>query len=390
MANVLDDNTVIPSYLGSQERGGSPGSTALLNDNVMRLGEVKKIVYPDDDLSYGKKAVEYEVEVQYRDGNGIYTTSTWRGVTVSTLFGGRADRYHATMRADAEKDNSTSGDSSSDNSVGIGNKVLLLCLAGDQQKAIIMGAVNDPDDENIKGESAKDKGHNLFFEFNGVRFTIEDNGRTVLTFKGATDEKGHVKEDNKDSTGATLEITDKGDMKMFVYDKNGDDQARILWDHQNGNMELYTSGDLKTKSDKETDMDASKGFSLLVGQGKAEFRVRDEVIIDCDAVQVNKADEAWVLGTTWRKDLKSMHDDIKSALNSASQALSQASTQMGVGSTLNAIPYTGGGAAQSNFKQVGMKLSEAGQQLSKAASAISTYEGKADGHLSEVHFGSKK
>lgn len=379
MPNILSDNTVIPSYLGTSRRGGNPGGSALLNDYVLRLGEVKKLIYPDDPLSYGKKTVEYEVEVQYREGNGIYTSALYRGVTVSTMFGGIADRFHATFRADTGN--------TEDDDTGNGSKVLVLCLAGDQQKAIILGGVEDPTDER---KEEKDTKHNLYFEFNGVRFTIDKDGRPTLLFRGATKEDGELADGvDKNDGGATFTIDKDGTVRLFTTepDDSGDIENSIVLDHLAGGIFVKSSGKHDFETEKKFDVKAKDGFQLNSSEGGVSIGVKKKVLIDSEGVEVGDATENWVLGKTWRQDLKSLHSSVKSALSDASQALSKASIQLKIAAGTNAIPYTGGSAAQSSFQQVSTALSDAGQGLSKAADAIGDYEGKADKHLSKVNFG---
>lgn len=375
MPHILGDNTVIPSYLGASRRGGSPGRSAMLNDYVLRLGEVKKIIYPDDPLSYGKKTVEYEVEVQYREGNGTYTTSLYRGVTVSTAFGGIADRFHVTFRADTGNTQNDTGD---------GSKVLLLCLSGDQQKAIILGGVEDPTDERVE---EKDDGHNLFWEFNGIRFTINKDGELTLLFRGATAETGDLKDGvDEKASGATVNIDKKGSVTVKTVD--GEDvEHQVVLNHDSGDIEIKTTGNWKSTVDKAYEMEAKKGFKLTSADDQMEVQVKKNVIIKSDGVKVGDAKENWVLGKTWRQDLKSLHSSLKSSLNSASQNLMQAAIQLKIAAGLNSIPYTGGSAAQSSFQQVSSGLNSASSDLSQAASAIDSYESNAGGHLSKKNFG---
>ncbi len=62
----MEDNTLIPSYFTTENRGKvTAGET--LNSISLRVGEVKEIVYPEDKLSLSKKWIEYTVEVVQRD-----------------------------------------------------------------------------------------------------------------------------------------------------------------------------------------------------------------------------------------------------------------------------------------------------------------------------------
>lgn len=99
MAQILDDNTVVPSFQGLQPRGAAR-DTGNLNNLALRMGEVKDIVYSDDTRSITKKFTEYTVEVQHRDNRAAGTTTLYRGCLVSNLFGGAADSFRYTLRKD--------------------------------------------------------------------------------------------------------------------------------------------------------------------------------------------------------------------------------------------------------------------------------------------------
>lgn len=376
MPNILEDGTIIPSYLGTSERGSGQNSTAMLSDHVLRLGEVKKLIYPSDSQSYGKKTVEYEVEVQYRQGNGSSVSTIWRGATLSTLFGGVADRFHATLRADT----------TNNEAFGTGSKVLLLCLAGDQQKAIILGGVEDPR-RNVT--ERKETGHNLYFEFNGVVFTINKDGEPQLFFRGATKNNGTLKDGvEADDAGSTLRVDKQGSIILTTINQDtGDTENQFKVDHANPAFRFQSVGSLIGSFDQKFDVKANAGFRLNSSDSGMDIGVDQNVNIQSAGVRVGDADEAWVLGTTFRADLKTCHNNVKSGLNSAATQIQLAATQLNIAAGLNAIPYTGGSASQTNFQAAATALQAVSQAIKQACSALEQFESKADAHLSKVNFG---
>lgn len=174
---ILDDNTVIPSYLQADEYEPDE-DTGKLTNLALRMGEVKEVVYPDDPRSIGKRQVEYSVRVQHRDAYGPIVSSMYRGCTVANLFGGIADGFNYTLRADDKSQNRSDG-------IGNGSKVLLLCVNGSTASPLIIGGVQDPVFDSVI--ESKELGHHLDFSFNGFKAGVDKDGQGWLEFNGSTD-----------------------------------------------------------------------------------------------------------------------------------------------------------------------------------------------------------
>ena len=63
---MLEDGTVIPSFMGVMSTPRSEGKNAFDN-SYLRYGEVVDIIYPDEQRSLGKKVIEYVVKVRHLD-----------------------------------------------------------------------------------------------------------------------------------------------------------------------------------------------------------------------------------------------------------------------------------------------------------------------------------
>ena len=363
----LSDGTFIPSYLGVTNRGSDSGSTSMLNDYVLRFGEVKKVVFPDDPQSYGKKTVEYEVEVQYREGNGSPVTSIYRGCTTSTMFGGAADRFHATLRPDA---------SGGDSAVGNGSKVLLLCLSGDQQKAIILGGIEDP---SVARKEKKDSGHNLHFEFNGIRFTIDAEGQATMTFRGATKPNGNLTDEAERTASSTsIKFSKNGNVSIYTP---GEAQF-IQIDHENK--------EVLVQADKNWQVDVVDGTARLGSTG--DFNIRTRAALNMDATQnvnirsrgvlVGDATDAWLKGTTYRTSQGALHAQMSSTFGILAGLVSAAGASLTAGSALNAIPIVGGLLAAPLFITAGVSLTSAGPLFGAMAGYIQAFEGQSFSYLS--------
>lgn len=370
---ILDDNTVIPSYLAVRSRGGGSNQGGdTLNDYVLRLGEVKKIIYPSDPLSYGKKTVEYEIEVQYREGNGVYTSANYRGATISTLFGGIADRFHATLRADATP-------ASNNASVGTGSKVLVLCLAGDQQKAIILGAVEDPTNTRVEQSTT---GHNLFFEFNGTQATIDKDGQFTLMFRGAT---------QADGTLTSNAVAKAEGTKVFI-DKQGTltistpSQAQFLQlDHQNKKLNFQADQEWNVNINGKVNVNAGQDVNVTTTGGAVNVNASGNVVIKSAGVKVGAASQAWMMGTTYRNAQQTLHQTLANVFTVLATLHATAGVAMQVASSLNSIPVYGGVMALPGFSAAANAFIQMGPQLAAGQAAIRAFEAGATTYLSTVN-----
>jgi hypothetical protein len=325
MAQFLEDGTVIPSYLSVATRGVSTGGTANMNDFVLRLGEVKQVVWPDSPLSHTKTTVEYTVQVMHRNGNNTPNTTTFSGCTVSNLFGGVADRMSATLRAD----------SNTDKPFGVGSKVLLLCLDGSQQRSMIIGGIKD----TASTEVDQNRGHNLFFEFNGLRFVVDKEGQATVTFRGATKVDGTLSDDaDANAEGTSIAFTKDGTVTVSTPDQ--DQYVKI--NHKDKKIQIQASGNVEIKS---------------------------------TGVQVGDATDAWVKGTTYRNAERTLHNQVASALNTLTSLLTTAAAGLST-----AAPAAG--PAGAGLGSAAVALSSMAPLLSSLGAYIQSFEGQDNTYLS--------
>jgi len=203
---MLGDNTVVPHFLGMKSTGsrGNPGNQTNI---TLRWGEVVGMVYPTDDRNYNKKYLEYVVKVVVQDGNGPAAQVYYNGVQLENLFGGVADFLKYTLRPADTTTTTQAG------KLGMGSKVLLLCISGDTHQAIILGGVRDGTNDNNVDTVAT--GHHLEFEFNGLNMNINSDGELAVTFYGATDADGNLA-DSADTAaqGSVLRMTKDGSISF--------------------------------------------------------------------------------------------------------------------------------------------------------------------------------
>jgi phage baseplate assembly protein gpV len=355
MSNILSDGTCIPSYLGSRSRGVGGGSRVALNDSVLHLGEIKKVIWPDDKNSYTKTTVEYEVEVQYRSGSGGYVSSTFRGATLSNVFGGNADQMRATLRP---------GKGDSDKAMGAGSKVLLLCIGGDQQKAIILGGVRDP---NSKLVESKDDGHHLFFEFNGAQFSVDKDGQAQFLFRGATKVDGTLTDSAVTEAEGTSVLLDKdGGFTVGTPDL----AQYIKIDHKNKKIEILSDDDFHVTSNGKVTVEAQGDVSVST-KGSATITAQGTISEKSAGVLIGDATDATMKGTTYRAAEQALHSQLASGLTALGPLLATVAGAMTAAALLN--PPLGPAA---------VPLTAASVLMGQLAGAIQAFEGQAQLFLS--------
>jgi hypothetical protein len=358
---ILGDGTIIPSFLGVQERGHS-SSSHILSDIGLHMGEVKKIIWPDDQQSYGGQTVEYEIEVQHRQGNGTNNTAVFRGVSMSTLFGGVADRFFATMRPDNTPNNS-------DQIVGAGSKVLLMCINGDQQKAIILGAVEDTRVQRV--EQSQD-GHHLFFEFNGIQVTIDKSGQLKLLHRGATKIDGTQEDSNaSDTEGTSISITQDGNITIATKDS----AQFIAINHADKKIQIQADQDYTVESNQDIHAH-SQGTTTLRSDDTFEIDSNQKVLVRSTGMEVGAANESFMLGTTYRSAEQTLHNQLISALSGIAASLAGVAAGLTAGASM--VPPLGA---------AGTALTAAIPLLQQASSAITSFEAQASFYLSTKNKG---
>lgn len=360
MTNAFYDETVIPSYLSSEPRGGHSGSDDNLVNGMLRYGEVRDIVYPKDKRSFSGTEIEYEIEVAHRDGTGISTSTIYRGVMASDVFGGVGDRVQYTYRKDSK---------ASKDGLGNGSKVLILCISGDQQKAIIIGG------KSVRSTKATDVGHHLDFEFNGAQFKVNKDGEIQILFRGATDSEGKL-----------LDGVDKDFSNSFVrFDMEG---SIILQDAAGQVFKIQN-----TFGDEQVLLEATK---LVVNtEDTVELTAKTNVFIDAvdggisltstNGTDIGRATDYMMLGTTYRRAEGSCHQQMSKAFTIGQIAAIAAQAALQAAAPLNAIPMVGGILAMPFLITASTQMGVMAQAFSTAQTALDTMESNSQTFLSSLN-----
>jgi hypothetical protein len=353
----LSDGTIVPSFLQVSARGQSHAGPSLLTNYVLRHGEVKQIVLPDDPESQLGETVEYVVEVSHREEEGPTASTIYRGVTALNALGGSADRTVATYRPD---------NSGSEKAVGDGSRVLLLCVSGDQSKAVILGGM-----QPLPTSSDSEKGHHYTFEFNGAYFNVNNEGEVQFVHKGPTNADGSVQEQYQDYGGANVRFDKNGD--VIVSAPGGEQYFKL--NHKDNQTELQADKKLLITSHGQTEVVGDD--YILIKSKNAHI----EMLAD-QGVQIGEASNAMLLADVYRQAEGLSNQTVAKSLHAASTAANTAGASLLAAAPLNAIPMVGGVLALPALIAAANALIAVGVSMNVAATAIDALENNYDKYLS--------
>jgi hypothetical protein len=185
MDNYLDSGGVLPSHLlsGNDSAERIAGFNKTYRNYPLRLGIVDKI-YPITDINnFTKLSTEYDILVFEQNEDRGNTIITYKNCISSDSLGSVADFLDKNLRYKTENTN-PGGILNTVNQNGA--TVLLLCLDGVSEKAVIIGALPHPD----RASTLLNSDPYLEGEYNGVNIKVNTDGSTALTFQGPTNSDG--------------------------------------------------------------------------------------------------------------------------------------------------------------------------------------------------------
>lgn len=276
------DGVVLPSYMRAQETRPEPLAGRIFSNVAMRAGEVIDVFYPDDarNRTGTPKQVQYVVRCDHRDGVGQLVTDDYVA-TVANKFGGVGDRERYTLRP---RSNADARD---------GSRVLILCINGAKNNAVILAGFRHPDgpaDDTKAALAGQGAAHpeaplGYEWEFNGVRVSINDQGEVSLLASGATDTNGSPSptrdptnvgssiviqkngtiriSNNRSDTGETIEI-DSAKRQIHLKSQGSESSTEKSWTLTTGeDVVIEAGGDIKMIADGNAMLDA--GGNTYVG-----------------------------------------------------------------------------------------------------------------------------
>lgn len=283
------------------------------------MGEVKNIVYPNDANSRTKLFIEYDVWVQVRS-NDISEGQLFYNCVQANALAGLSDKSYYVLRA-----NPKAGEDGEEETSG--SKVLILNLNGESYYPIIISGVMDPEDD-----SQKDVPHDelaLYWNYNGIKAEINNDGELVVSYNGATKEDG------------STEAEDSAVGTYYTFDKDGN----------------FTI----------SDEDGKNSFILNNKDGELQFQREKKF-------KIGKGDEAFVLGTSFRKEQKAKNAKLQAQLSVLENLMMQIGTALTTAGGKMAVPIAGAVSAAVDVAQAGALAITASKIVKQLNDAIKTFE----------------
>ena len=281
--NFLPNGTVLPfGLLGMSDEAGMAGFNKTYRNTAMRLGIVIKSYDVSDKSNLSKLTTEYDVSVfeQLEDrGSSIIT---YRNCISAEGMGSIADFFERTLRV---RQNTSEQSKLINTKNQNGAVVLIHCIDGVSEKAIIVGSITHPDRKStLAGQMAHLEG-----EFNGVNIQINDDGSANFTWKGPTDNDGNPI--NADLTPTVVSVAADGSFQIK---------------HKTVTFDLAIGGDVTLTT--TADVNVSCTNVTVTASGDANVNASGTATIDAPAIVLGKgAADAVIKGDTFKKMVFDVH-----------------------------------------------------------------------------------
>lgn len=253
----------------------------MVDRNVtIKIGQVLQANFPKQEDGDFPGFITYDVMVNDKvsggQGNVIYYDCM-----LSQMFGSAADYLEYSLRANVRpkngKDEGQQDDVLSDGlnvekdaaKKLMGAYVLVACIAGQAQQAVIVGFLPSgrlSENKNYKPQEEKD-GKFLKFNFNGINVDINNDGELFLQRKGPTDPAGAIDDGDKETANSFVKINKAGEIlisttaKEDAQEASNDDIDNLILIDKKGNITIK--------------IDGGKGISLKNKDSNAEFTLGD-------------------------------------------------------------------------------------------------------------------
>lgn len=370
---LLDDNTVLPSFMSAGTMGVGQ-SMNMFTNYALRSGEVREIIGVDDKKSLSGRFIEYTVEVnQYSDGTS--SSMTYFNCLLANTFGGAADQFRYTLRkSDSQK--------TPEDGIGVGSKVLLLCIDGARNNALIIGGVRDlgtdKDGSKYEGKDNDADGHHLHFEFNGIQAKINKEGELTVMYRGATKADGTL-DDNANADASESKVIMNKDGGIKIHTK--DEKQYVFLNHKDKKIEVLADTEWNVKVNEKLVFNTGKNIEVHT-DAEMKLDAANNVKITSSGVLVGAATDNWLLASTYRQSESSMHQDFLSSFAQLATLLGTMGSTLTTASAAHAAPIVGPIIGAPALAAAGAAAISCATAFGKLAAAVGQFEGKTTTYLS--------
>ena len=234
-------------------------------NTALRIGVITECYEIDDKKNITKIVPEYTVITQESDGQMGVKYVTYTNVISADKVGGVADFFEYKLRATKVKIDDHSQKNSHDFKKQNGTLVLLMCIDGFSEKAVIIGGVANSQNEKTQRKSTltKENGLHLEGEYNGLNWQINKNGEFIITFKSPTDNDGKIID--KKYSGTYVKIDKTGSFEI----KDSKNSTRM--DNDKGGITTSTKGDHSVSAESNIINKATKDIKETASNWNIEL-----------------------------------------------------------------------------------------------------------------------
>lgn len=295
--NKLNNGAVLPQGLLSENtQAMMAGFNKSYRNYALRIGIVTASYPTSNEKNRSKLTTEYDVLVVEQHEDKGATTIQYRNCMSAEGLGSIADFFEMALRPKKKK--TTKGDSVNLKGQD-GAIVLMLCLDGMSDKAIIIGQMTHPD----RKTKLKDEGPYLEGEYNGLNVKVNTDGSATLTFRGATDSEGKVKDKEQGDTVITIEKDGSYQVKHKTItqrlDKKG--KASLTADDDISNT---TKKNFNVTATENIAMKATKNFTLDCADLVA--KASGSATLECQKLEVKAQSEISMKGSEFKVEAEAM------------------------------------------------------------------------------------
>lgn len=265
MSSILPSGSVLPSGLLQQGMESVSAYDHSFRNYSIKMGVVVNAYEADDPNNVNKVGVEYDVAVTEQNGHLAQNVITYQNCMVMESFGGIADymEYRLRPQKKVEKNKNAKNFVFQDGSI-----VLIMCISGSSDNAIILGGLKHP---KRKSNLTKDAGLSMYSEYNGLVYSIDKDGALKILFKGATDHEGKVLDEKV--SGSSIEILKDGSLSLSDGNKESikiDKTNKTVSLASEKAMSLSTEDSISISSKKDNNMKMDKWILSAQGDAKLE------------------------------------------------------------------------------------------------------------------------
>jgi hypothetical protein len=256
MSNILDNGTVLPSFLTQAQAEDVSAFNKSYKSVQLKCGIIVDVFDVNHPKNLRKRTPEYNVHVIEQSENGAFTASLYLNCVAMDGIGGVADFFEFKRRAYTLKDPGRNADIDNQN----GQTVLLLCMDGAAEKGVIIGGL-----KHAKRDTTLSTLNSMHMEgeYNGLNFSVDKLGALAITFNGPTDNNGDVINDAV--AGSSINIEKDGSVEINTeYTDSSLPHESIRLDKTKESITIESRGDNNVKAGGNQSTDIVGNQSVLI------------------------------------------------------------------------------------------------------------------------------